>query len=159
MRPIFWRCLALGMMFGAVGCGSPTTTEEGLLRASNPSNIHRLTNLYSAFADQQRGFGPKDEKQFREFIVKMGPERLGRMGIDASAIDSLFTSERDGQPFVIAYRQKKPGVRGSGQGGEGGVAEIAVVREAVGQGGTRQVGFLGTRAVKSLGESEVAQLK
>jgi hypothetical protein len=161
MRPLVWQCLLLVCAgFVVAGCSKSAVTEEGRLQASNPSNIYRLTNLYSSFADQHRGVGPKDEKQFREFIEKMGAERLGRIGVDVSALDSLFSSERDGQPFVITYRQKKADVHGPAAGGkDGGVAEIAIVREAVGQDGLRQVGFLGTRAVKSLDESAIAQLK
>lgn len=160
MRPLVWQWLLVVCAgYGVVGCSNPAVTEEGRLQASNPSNIYRLTNLYSSFADQHRGLGPKDEKQFREFIEKMGAERLGRIGVDASALDSLFSSERDGQPFVITYRQKKPEVRGPAPNGKAGSTEIAIVREAVGQDGLRQVGFLGTRAVKSLDESAIAQLK
>ena len=153
-----WRGVLIMAVVAMAGCGRGPLGDEELIKAANPSNIHRLTNLYSAFADQNRGVGPKDEKQFRGFVAKLPPERLARMGIDGAALDTLFSSERDAQPFEIKYGQKKPDGRGQTQGG-GAVPELAVVLETTGVDGVRQVGFLGTRVVKSIDSAGIAKTK
>jgi len=152
-----WRDVLVVAVVALAGCGRGPLGDEDLIKAANPSNIHRLTNLYSAFADQNRGVGPKDEKQFRGFIAKLPQERLARMGIDGAALDSLFVSERDSQPFEIKYGQKKLDGRGQTQGGSGAVPEVAVVLETAGVNGVRQAGFLGTRAVKSIDRGGIAK--
>ena len=152
-----WRDVLVLAVVALAGCGRGPLGDEDLIKAANRSNIHRLTNLYSAFADQNRGVGPKDEKQFRGFVSKLSPERLDRMGINGAALDSLFVSERDSQPFEIKYGQKKPDGRSQTQGGGGAVPEVAVVLETAGVNGVRQAGFLGTRAVKSIDSGGIAK--
>lgn len=138
------------------GCGSRDMTGDSVIRAANPSNIHRLTNLYSAFATQHGGNGPRDEKEFREYIAAMGPHRLGRMGIDPQAIDKIFTSERDSQPFIIRYGRKGSDAPPSGSAAQyGGV----IVLEAQGADGTRRAGFIGTLEVRSLDAAAAAAIK
>ena len=154
-----WRGVLILAVVAMAGCGRGPLGDEDLIKAANRSNIQRLTNLYSAFADQNRGVGPKDEKQFRGFLAKLSQERLARMGIDGAALDALFSSDRDAQPFEIKYGQKKPDGRGQTQGGGGAVPEVAVVLETVGIDGVRQVGFLGTRAVKSIDSAGIAKNK
>lgn len=140
------------------GCGNSDTEGEARLKSANPTNIHRLTNLYSLFAQQNGGCGPKDEKQFREFIGSIGPERLGRIGIDANGIDAVFTSERDSKPFIIRYASKAQESRDASPAEKGGAGGTAVVLEAEGVDGKRQVGFLGTRQVKTLDKNEASKL-
>lgn len=145
-------CAAVGL----TGCGSGANPAANAIKASNPSNIHRITNLYTAFATQHGGNGPRDEKEFREFIGSLGPERLGRMGIDPNRLDAVFTSERDKQPFVVRYGRQNGDAPPAGPGGQhGGV----VVLEATGVDGTRQAGYIGTREVKSLDANEAAAIK
>lgn len=159
-RLAFARVAAVALLaFPMPGCSSSSTDGDARLKAANASNVHRLTNLYSLFALQHRGQGPKDEKEFRDFIVAMGPDRLGRMGIKPEAIQALFSSERDSQPFIIRYERK-----GSDASSAGIPAEYAgaVVLEAKGVDGTRQAGFVdarGTRQVKTLDAKQAATSK
>lgn len=148
---VWFACLAIAAGMVA-GCGSESPDGSERLKAANPSNIHRLTNLYSMFSLQNRGRSPKDEKEFRAFILAMGPERLGRMGIKTDAIDGLFTSERDSQPFTILYGSDAGGSRSQDKGG------LAVVMESKGAAGKRQVGFLGTRSTREVKELDEAQM-
>ena len=152
-----WRGVLILAVVAMAGCGRGPLGDEDLIKAANRSNIHRLTNLYSAFADQNRGVGPKDEKQFRGFVAKVPQEQLARMGIDGAALDSLFLNERDSQPFEIKYGQKKPDGRGQTQGGSGKVPDVAVVLESAGVNGVRQAGFLGTRVVKNIDGGGIAK--
>jgi hypothetical protein len=75
--------------------------------------------------------GPKNEEQLRAFIESQDPIRLKRGGIDATKLDELFVSERDGEPFVIRY-----GVNTVVFG-----PPLPVVFESTGIDGMRQVGF------------------
>lgn len=141
------------------GCGSSTNEGEARLKAANPSNIYRLTNLYSLYAQQHGGTGPKDEKDFRDFIGSIGPERLARIGIDASDIDTVFVGERDSRPFIIRYAGKAQEVRNASPTEKGGVSGTAIVLEAEGVDGMRQVGFLGSRQVKTLAKDEASKFE
>lgn len=141
------------------GCGTQSNDGDALIKAANASNIRRLTNLYSAFALQHNGRGPKDEKEFRDYIVAIGPERLGRMGIDPNALDGLFVSERDSKPLVVRYAQKSQSGRDARPSDKGAAAGIIVVQETDGVDGRRQAGFLGTREVRDLDETQAGALQ
>jgi hypothetical protein len=111
------------------GCGRETAEDR--IAAMNNSNIRRVANLYNAFQLRKGMKGPKDKAEFTTFIEQeMSPIKLERMQVDKSNVESLFTSERDSQPFVIRY----------GVNGGLGNAE-AVIFEAQGDGGVRQVAF------------------
>ena len=86
------------------GCGGPPTAEEAIAEANN-SNIKRVANLYSMVQMRAgRQFaGPQDEEEFKKVLSETAPLILERMGVDPSSIDSVFVSERDGEPFTIRY--------------------------------------------------------
>jgi hypothetical protein len=56
---------------------------------------------------QHRGAPPRNEAEFKKFIEMAGPEHK-HLGIDN--VDELFVSERDGQPYVVAYGKLGPKV-------------------------------------------------
>ncbi len=114
-------CLAL------VGCGDEVASQVG---AMNKSNIQRLSNMYAAHQNMKGGKGPKDEAEFKAWITGYDPNKLSMMGIDPNKLDDLFKSERDGQPFKVRF---------SVGGGRGSVD--AVIFEAAGKDGKKQVGF------------------
>lgn len=114
-----------------VGCTSRNDPYAALARA-NASNIKRLANLYIIYQSKHDWFGPPSEEAFRDFIRSYNPKKLERIGVDPSATDDLFISERDGQPFTVLY-----GVRGSSRG-----SSDAVVFETVGVEGRRMVAYL-----------------
>ena len=116
---------------GLSGCGSGNTPENAIAD-SNKTNIQRLANLYSLFQIQNKLRGPTDEAEFKMFIRNVDAKALGPMGIDTSNLDELFTSEDDGEPFVIRYGVDS-GPRGSKQ---------PVIFEKTGSGGKRSVAFL-----------------
>jgi hypothetical protein len=114
---------------GLVGCTDETAKQIG---AMNTSNIQRVSNLYAGFQNMKSPKGPKDEAEFKEFVKAYAPDKLTAMGIDPGNAESVFVSERDGQPFKIRYKVG---------GGRGSVAPV--VFEAVGKDGKKQVGFTG----------------
>jgi hypothetical protein len=119
------------LLAALTGCSGGVDHDEALARV-NSTNIQRLANLYFTYQTQNEWRGPADEAAFKSFIRSYNPQKLTRIGVDANAIDSLFTSERDGRPFKIRY-----GVKGSAMG-----SSEPVIFESLGVDGTRQVGFL-----------------
>lgn len=105
-------------------------SPEDAIRQSNKTNIQRLSNCYSMYQFNNGWQGPVDEASFKKYLSEVRPEILSRMGIDD--IDSIFISERDGQPFKVRYA-----VKGTARG-----TSEAVVFEAEGSGGKKMVGFL-----------------
>jgi hypothetical protein len=114
-----------------IGCSSRTDPDSAIARV-NATNTQRLANLYATYQSEHDWRGPADEAEFKTFIRKYDPQRLSRAGVDPNAIDKLFTSEDDGQPFKIRY-----GVPGSSMG-----SSAPVIFEAAGDGKLRLVGFL-----------------
>lgn len=113
------------------GCGGGVDIDEALARV-NSTNAQRLANLYFTHHTKNEWRGPVDEAAFKSFIRSYNPKKLERIGVDPNAIDVLFTSERDGQPFKIRYS-----VKGSAMG-----SSEPVIFESLGVEGRRQVGFL-----------------
>ncbi len=113
------------------GCDRTVDPTEVIARV-NETNMQRLANLYFTFQMKHGWRGPVDELEFKEFIHGLNPRKLSRIGIDPSAIDALFISERDGQAFKIRYS-----VAGSAMG-----SSEPVIFESVGVGGKRLVGLL-----------------
>lgn len=125
-----WLIVCLLATGFSLGCGDRDPTD--LLAAANDSNIQRLANLYEAFQSRHNWRGPKDEEDFKSFLKGWNPKKLTSIGADPNAIDDLFVSDRDGEPFKIRY-----GVPGHIMG-----SDAAVVFETTGVDGLRMVGFL-----------------
>lgn len=126
------RLAACLLLLAAVaGCGGGTDGNATLAEL-NSTNIKRLANLYFTYQLSNDFRGPKDEADFKKFLSSVDPEKLTRIGIDPNAIDALFVSQRDNQPFKVRY-----GVRGSAMG-----SSEPVIFEAEGVDGKREVGFL-----------------
>jgi hypothetical protein len=118
------------LLASLVGCGDADNATK--LAEVNSTNIQRLANLYFTFQLANEFRGPADEAAFKAFIRSIDSEKLARVGVDPNAVDALFVSERDGQPFKIRY-----GVTGSAMG-----SSEPVIFESRGVDGKRQVGFL-----------------
>ena len=125
---VIGSCLLIGVLFG---CAHDVNQDEAIAKV-NETNIQRLANLYFTYQMNNEWQGPANEGEFKEFIRSYNPDKLARIGIDSSAIDELFISERDGQAFRIRYS-----VAGSAMG-----SSEPVIFESVGVGGKRLVGFL-----------------
>lgn len=124
--------LLCGVLVVATGIGCSQSSPESTLASVNESNVQRLTNLYFAYQKKHDFNGPKDEQDFRQFVQGIGADKLQRIGVDPASIESVFVSERDGQPFKVRYR-----VKGSIMG-----TQEPVVFESQGTDGKRIVGFL-----------------
>ncbi len=102
-----------------------------MIADANDSNVKRLATMYSFFHTLNKFKGPKDEAELRSFIEAQDPKRLSLADIDATKLDELFVSERDGEPFVVRYGVDTI-IRGP---------SLPVIFESLGVDGTRQVGF------------------
>ena len=135
----------LGTLVAITGCKG--ADAESMIATSNNSNVKRLATLYSYFHIQNRNKGPKNEEQLRAFIEAQDANRLKRGGIDATKLDELFVSERDGEPFVVRYGVNTV-IRGP---------SLPVVFESTGVDGMRQVGFC-NGSMKEVDEDEYDRL-
>ena len=115
------------------GCGGRGSSADQMVAANNDTNIKRLGNLYGFFHLKNQFRGPKDEAEFKKFIGEQDAARLKLAGITSSNVADLFASERDKQPFKVRY-----GVNTQLRG-----PSLAVIFEADGVEGKRQVGFTG----------------
>jgi hypothetical protein len=136
-------CLLSGLV---AGCSSHTDPDSAIASV-NRTNIERLANLYFTYQSQHDWHGPTNEADFKSFVRGCNTHQLTRIGIDPNAIDQLFISERDGQPFKIRY-----GVLGSAMG-----SSAPVIFESAGKGGKRLVGFLDMQQ-REVDESEYKSL-
>ena len=94
------------------GCQtSPEDQIRDAMRKSFQQNGTRLAVMYGRFMGAPTGpvrgpngfKGPADEASLRASIARSPSTALAEMGIDDPHAASLFTSERDGQPFRIRY--------------------------------------------------------
>lgn len=129
-----------------VGCRRGVDPDAAIARV-NETNIQRLANLYLTYQMKNDWRGPADEADFKKFLRNYNPKKLTRIGIDPSAIDTLFVNERDGEPFKIRY-----GIPGSAMG-----SSAPVVFESVGVRGKRLVGFL-DMVQREVDEAEYSEL-
>ncbi len=143
----FKNLLVVLLLVSLLGC-SQRGTKESELASVNQSNMDRLVNLYLRFQMQHQWDGPADEAAFREYISKQSSKVLEPMGVDVNALDELFVSQRDGQPFQLRY-----GVRGNSRG-----THEAIVFESAGVGGVRVIGFTSSTEKQVTDESEYQQL-
>jgi hypothetical protein len=87
--------LALGALVG--GCSDGEQIEQ-------QSNLRAIAAYYSQFLAHNRGQLPANQEEFKKFIQAKGGEALSYKGL---SVDELFTSSRDGKPFVVKYRGDK----------------------------------------------------
>ena len=89
------------MLVSGTGCGGGAAhgaSEDGRTRINN------LFHLYKAYTEQNKK-GPPDEQALRDYGKKLTAEQ--RAGyIIPEDIDSLFTSPRDNQKYVIRFNAK-----------------------------------------------------
>jgi hypothetical protein len=136
-RTVLRRLATAVATAGSAGYLAGCRREAGraMIAANNDTNVKRLGTLYGFFHLRHELRGPRDEAELREFIAAQDPGRLALAGIEASSLDTLFVSERDGLPFRIRY-----GVDTRLRG-----PALPVVFEEAGRDGRRQVGFTGGR--------------
>jgi hypothetical protein len=118
-------------LFALPGCGS----DE--LESPTAAKLRTISNLYLTYAIGKNGQGPESEEGFKKYLRGLTDDILVPAGVDRKEIDSLFISERDGQPFVVLYGLKITGI--SGKSGS------VLAHEKTGKNGKRLVALSNTK--------------
>lgn len=132
-------CFIALVPFCLIGCG------QGKLdvKAAFSNNIRKVHVCYVKYMEAHNARGPKDEAEFKKFIHNNQQLllMLKRIDVTPENLDDIFTSERDGEPFLIRYGLK------------GLQTSHAIVFEKTGVDGKRFVAF-GTPAELDSDEAE-----
>ena len=137
-------CLLFVATSCVVGCGSKTGPI-----AQEQTNLSWLGSMYAMYIGAHQGQPPQKIDELRKFVAeRSSAAELSRLNV--SDVNQLFTSPRDGKPFVMVHH-KKLAPR------EGGEPPPVVLYEAVGQGGKRAVAFLGG-STQVVDESELPRM-
>jgi hypothetical protein len=123
-------CLAL-LIVVIPGCGS----DE--LDSPTATKLRTISNLYLNYAIGKNGQGPESEEVFKKYLRGLSDDILGPAGVNRKELDSLFVSERDGEPFVIVYGQKITKISGN--------SGSVIAHEKTGKGGRRLVSLSNTK--------------
>src|SRR5262245_7402198 len=115
-QAVLFVCLA------SAGCGSQAPPEP-----EAKARLTKLLRLYQVYVEKNKK-GPANEAALREFGQKLSAKERDEYLI-GDDLESIFTSPRDGQKYVIQYNLKLD---------PGGQTQ-AVAWEAAGQGGQRFV--------------------
>lgn len=138
----FWNWFLFSVLVACCfGC-SPSAPQQ-----EEDSRLKPLTILYGKYLGQHQGTPPANEAELRKFIESQGPEFWANWkNVDAT---NIFTSERDGQPYVILY--------GPVSGPPGPAGKPVIAYESKGMNGKRYIGTdLG--AVDEVDEARLREL-
>jgi hypothetical protein len=131
------------LALAAAGCGS----DE--LNSPTAVKMRGLANLYLDCAVPKNGKGPANEQELKKHIRGLPSFILESNGVDPNALDALFVSERDGEPFVVSYGLSITGISGT--------SAPVVVHEKTGKNGKRLVAFANTK-VELVDEARLQEL-
>src|SRR5688500_12158600 len=119
--------LFLPVVVAVFGCGADERNSPTALK------LKALANFYLDYAVAQRGQGPATEQAFKKHIRSVPDFQLRANGLDPATLDATFVSERDQEPFVIAY--------GSAISRISGDSTQVIAHEKTGKNGKRLVVF------------------
>jgi len=85
-----------------VGCGQPSEVPQ----EQPVAHLKALAVFYGRYAGSHRGQAPPSEEEFKKFIRSLPSADLSSLKV--SDVDSLFTSPRDNQPYVVKYKIPLP---------------------------------------------------
>lgn len=121
------RCVVLLWIFAMPfqsGCESHTS---GVTQTDTKTRIERLFNLYKSYIEAKKK-APLNEQALKEHAKTLTEQQLDDLLIGRD-LESVFVSDRDKEPFQIAYGQMIK------SGGE----PVAIIHEKTGMNGMRYV--------------------
>jgi hypothetical protein len=127
-RPAGWLAV---LALAAAGCGGDELNSPTAIK------LKGLANYFLDYAASQGGKGPPNEQALKKHLRSFPADVLHANGVDPAAIDGLFVSDRDGEPFVVLY--------GTGIGRISGTSAPLVAHEKTGKNGKRLVVFANTK--------------
>jgi len=87
-----------------IGCGDPKGALMAELKELNKYNVAKARACVVLYASRHDEKGPKNKEELMAFLNEGSVDRnLEYIGIDKNDIESIFTSERDGQPLKIKW--------------------------------------------------------
>lgn len=104
------------LVFATSLLGCSGVSEDADL-AKQRMGLGGLARVYGQYMSQHRGRPPRSEKELRKFIESQGAEYL--VGLEVETIDELFTSPRDGEPYVVIYGKRQDVVAYEAVGADG----------------------------------------
>jgi hypothetical protein len=97
--------------------------------------------MYGRYRAAHRGTPPPDEAALKKFISGLSPTEQSGLGIDPANLEKMFTSPRDGQPYVVLYKS----------------SGAVIAYEQVGKNGKRLVAYPDTK-VEEVDEARLKEL-
>ena len=91
------RSIGLVALALLAGCGPDP------LASTTAKRLRGIAEIYLSYAAAKSGGGPASEEVFKKYMKSVDTIQLQMANIDPKAIDDVFVSERDKQPFVIVY--------------------------------------------------------
>jgi hypothetical protein len=89
----------IALLVAAVGCN-----ESAELSSPAARRLQILATVYLDYATA-KGTGPANRQQLAAHLQNAPPFLLSAEGLSAKDNDTVFTSPRDGKPFLISYGQ------------------------------------------------------
>ena len=123
------------------GCGGNPQQE-----ARESSNLKPLAVLYGRYLASHQGQPPPDEAAFKSFVKGLDARQLEAAG--AKDVESIYSSTRDKQPYVILFADAIP---------KASSADVVVAYEQQGVGGKRYVAT-SLAQIKEVDEPEFRRL-
>lgn len=119
--------MILGVGLACLGCGGPGSEAS---RAREESGLKPLAIFYGRFVPQHLGQPPKDEAEFKAYLIE--PQNLEELQkvFNVPNLDALFVSSRDKKPYIVIYGPTS---------GEGPAGQPVVAYEQEGVNGKRFV--------------------
>lgn len=101
-KSALWLVGGLGLGVAVLSLALAGCAKRGKsVKAQERSNLAKLATLYYVYISRHQGKPPASEAEFKTFINSLSAEDMKKAGVND--VDSIFTSERDGQPYVVLY--------------------------------------------------------
>jgi len=120
-------------------------------------HLSKLARAYGFYVRKHQGNRPPTMTALKEYVKQMSPEDLASANLEASEVDSMFISTRDGQEYMLRTITGAAGPPGAGGVPGGGGFETVVLYEKEGKDGKRLVAYETTR-VEEVDEEKFKQL-
>jgi len=131
-------------LVAVTGCGG---SDE--VNSPTAVKLRGLANLYLDCAVPKNGRGPANEQELKKHLRGLPDFILESNSVDPAAIDALFVSERDQQPFVVRYGLAITAISAT--------SAPLVAHEKTGKNGRRLVVFANTK-VELVDEARLQEL-
>jgi hypothetical protein len=90
----------IALLAAAAGCN-----ESAELSSPAARRLHVLATVYLDYA-AAKGTGPANQRQLEAHFQNAPPFLFSAEGLSAKHRDTIFTSPRDGKPFLITYGER-----------------------------------------------------